>query len=88
MELPLLRKKYRKLYENFKARWFASNKAFGFERFGMRFGGMDLRMEYVQETIEKYLKGEIDVIEELEEKLESGLNLTKWKSAGWFTGFD
>ena len=86
-EIPKLRSKYLKLYDIFESNWLASNKACGLQRITIRFGGMDLRLEYVQEIMGKYLNGELDVIEELEEELVPGLS-SCWKDAMWYTGLN
>jgi len=85
--IPDLRIKLRKMYEEFKKRWFMHYKAVGFERFPARFGGMDLRLEYVNETLCKYLNGEIMQIEELEEEVNHTLKQT-WKDAAGYMGYN
>lgn len=83
--IPQLREKYRKLYKIFTDNWLANNKAFGLERISVRFGGMDLRMEDVGIRLEKYIAGELQSVEELEEELIPGQR-SSWKNAVWYLG--
>lgn len=51
-----------------EAQWLKESKAFGLEIMQIRLAGVRKRLLYVAETVKKYLAGEIDKIEELEEK--------------------
>ena len=62
-------KKVRKFYTAFKNLWFTENKACGFDVQDIRIGGLIQRLESCRERLEKYLGGEIDLIEELETDL-------------------
>lgn len=48
--------------------WYENNKPFGGEVLDIRLGGVMSRTKTAKERLEKYLNGEIDRIEELEEK--------------------
>lgn len=62
-------------YKEFKALWMKENKPFGWEVQDIRLGGLKTRFITCKETLEQYLKGKIDKIPELEEKiLEKGLD--------------
>ena len=56
-------------YEAFRTQWFKENKPFGFDVQDIRLGGLMTRVEHCAVRLTKYLNGEIDRIEELEEKL-------------------
>ncbi len=49
--------------------WFKEKKPHGFDIQDARLGGVIKRLESCRERLESYLKGEIDRIDELEEKL-------------------
>lgn len=61
------------LYESYHYKayiyWHTINKAFGFERFDQRIGGVILRLKTAERKIREYLCGNFAKIEELEEKL-------------------
>lgn len=57
----------RQFYAAFDFQWHKENKAFGFEIQDQRIGGLIFRLESSAKRIEKYISGEIDRIEELEE---------------------
>ncbi len=42
------------------------NKAFGFEIHDIRFGGLKERLKAAKDTVERYLAGDLEKIEELE----------------------
>jgi hypothetical protein len=56
-------------YEAFRTQWFKENKPFGFDVQDIRLGGLMTRVDHCAVRLTKYLNGEIDRIEELEEKL-------------------
>lgn len=60
-------KSIRKFYAAFDYQWHKENKAFGFEVQDQRIGGLIFRLEACAKRIKKYITGEIERIEELEE---------------------
>ena len=56
-------------YKKFRTLWFCENKPHGFDTQEIRIGALMLRLRSSKERIEAYINGEIDRIEELEEKL-------------------
>lgn len=58
-----------KFYEDFKTQWHKENKPFGFEVQDMRIGGLIQRTKACIERLNSYIIGDIDCIEELEEKI-------------------
>lgn len=67
--LPQLKKWYEEFTVCHKEQWMTDYKAFGYEVLSFRFGGVIARVDYSAEVIDKYLKGEISVIEELEPEI-------------------
>ena len=59
----------RAFYDEFASLWERENKPNGFEVHIIRLGGLMERLKFCKEKIEKYLKGEIDRIPELESEL-------------------
>lgn len=73
-ELPDLICDYRRLFEIQKAQWFRVYKPYGFEVLAERYGGVERRIETAAELIKRYVSGEIDKIDMLEEEpLETGV---------------
>ena len=73
-------KRFDEFYEEFKSRWMHDNKPFGFEVQDVRLGGMRARLLHCKERIEKYVKGKIDEIPELKEKiLEKDIGFTVYR---------
>lgn len=68
-EYTKLIKKMKEFYSCFKNQWYIENKQGGFDIQDIRFGGNILRITHCKEMIDDYLKGKIDRIEELEQKL-------------------
>ena len=56
-------------YKSFETVWFKERKQYGFDVQDVRLGGLEKRMTACKERLEKYLDGELDKIDELEEKL-------------------
>jgi len=56
-------------YEAFKKQWDKENKPQGFEVQDARIGGLSKRISHCKERLEQYINGEIDIIEELNEKM-------------------
>lgn len=57
-----------KFYEAFQSQWKKENKSFGFEIQTIRFGGLILRLKDIKRQLEKYVSGELNSIEELDEE--------------------
>jgi hypothetical protein len=73
--LQLIIKDLRELYNNiedlhikFSLLWRETNKAFGFERIDLRFGGLLARIKVAERKLENYINGYQSSIEELEIK--------------------
>ncbi len=56
-------------YEALKRQWHKERRAYGFEIFDIRLGGLKTRIEHCAEMLESFAKGELDKIEQLEEKV-------------------
>ena len=67
--IPELKKWIAELAEVHHAEWEATYKPFGYEVLSNRYGGMIARLSDVEKKLTRYVKGEIDTVEELEEKL-------------------
>ncbi|WP_416147288.1 beta-N-acetylhexosaminidase [Salipaludibacillus sp. HK11] len=74
-EMQLLMKKLEELMQNADALrkchrdlWFSTNKPFGWEVLEIRYGGLSARLETVHHRMEKWIKGDIAEVEELEEE--------------------
>ena len=65
--LPELKEKYRHMRNTHKEQWLKTYKPFGWEVLDVRYGGMVNRIDYAGERLMRYLNGEIEKIEELEE---------------------
>jgi len=78
--IPSLREKYKKLYKEFEKLWKASYKPFGFEKFPVRFGGIDKRLENVADTLRDYAEGKTKKVDELAEKL-----CVSWKEFSFYS---
>ena len=59
-----------KFHECVKKWWFTDNKGYGFEVIDTRLGGVTRRFKTCKERLEKYIEGELDKIEELEEDIQ------------------
>ncbi len=68
-DMKKLIKKLNVFYNAFRKQWFSENKGHGFEIQDIRLGGLIKRTENAMERLIAYRKGEIEKIEELEEKL-------------------
>lgn len=60
-----------KFYAAFEAQWMWENKPHGFDVQDIRIGGVIMRMKHARMRLEKYLAGEIDRLEELEEPVKN-----------------
>lgn len=59
----------REFFEALSVRWHRENKAFGFEIYCVRLGGLIERLEYCKKRLQAYLNGDLHKIEELEEDI-------------------
>jgi len=73
-KIPKAIKAYEEFMDAFIAEWNTYNKPFGLEVIINRIGGVIYRMRYALSVLEQYLNGEIDRIEELDEKKLSNEN--------------
>ena len=67
-EYQELQKKLEVFYEAYRIQWFTENKPHGFDVQDIRLGGLAMRVRSCRERLQMLLDGEIDIIEELEEK--------------------
>lgn len=67
-QIPQLIEKIDAFTEAFETQWMTDNKSFGFDVQCIRIGGVKQRLLFVQKQLLKFGNGEIDKIEELEEK--------------------
>ncbi len=65
-EIVKLKEKYITLMEMHEKQWLDTYKAFGWEELGGRYAWVISRLDYAARTIGKYVKGELNAIEELE----------------------
>lgn len=56
-------------YELFKIQWMKENKPHGFDIQDVRLGGLSFRIKHCRDRLEKFVFGEIEKIEELEEEI-------------------
>jgi len=68
-KIPKTIKAYENFMDVFTAEWNKYNKPFGLEVIINRMGGGIYRMKYAVDVLERYLNGEIERIEELDEKM-------------------
>ncbi len=73
----------RDFYQAFRYQWMKENKPFGFEVHDTRIGGVLMRTENCIRTMEDYLAGKIDKIDQLHEEL---LDI-KGRGAVWEEGY-
>ena len=65
--LPETIRRVEAFYEAFETQWFKENSGWGFEVIGVRIGGLEERLRRTRETLQAYLSGELERIEELEQ---------------------
>ncbi len=68
-KIPAAIKAYEDFSDKFITEWNTYNKPFGLEVIINRIGGAIYRMKYAVSVLESYLSGELDRIEELDEKM-------------------
>lgn len=68
-DYALLLSRLNVFYKSFYTLWHKENKPFGWEIQDARLGALERRLKTCKETLEKYLLGELDKIEELEEDI-------------------
>jgi len=68
-ELALLASEYEDYHSKTYTYWHTLNKAFGYDKFELRIGGAILRIRTAERKLRDYVNGELEQIEELEEKL-------------------
>lgn len=78
--LPKFKRDYSRLHKIHKKQWLDTYKPFGGETLDGRYAMLEARAEYAAERIADYLSGEINVIDELEEKTLFGIT----PRGGWF----
>ena len=67
-DIPAMLQKLEEMWENNRALWFERHQAFGFEVLERRYGSVQLRLKTTAYRLTEYLCGNIQQIEELEEK--------------------
>ena len=65
-DYALLLTRLQAFYHSFYELWHKENKPFGWEVQDVRLGGLECRIKTCKKTLERYLSGEIEKIEELE----------------------
>ncbi len=85
--LPQIEADFDAFYPLFKELWLRDYKAFGLDYYLADLGGARLQAQYARETLEDYLAGKIDQIEELEPEILSGLNVRNRGVAGYMSKF-
>lgn len=66
-QMTIAIEKIKDFHRVYRKNWLDYFKSFGVELFDARFGGLVSRLGFIKETIQDYVDGEIDKIEELEE---------------------
>ncbi|MBR3933455.1 MAG: family 20 glycosylhydrolase [Clostridia bacterium] len=67
--IPKIIENTKEFYKIFQSNWDETNKPFGSEIHQIRLGGVVNRAEYVAGRLDKYIKGEIEKIEELDQDI-------------------
>ncbi len=83
-EIERLRIAYKLYYAEYRRIRRETCNPFGFECVPIRYGGMDARLEDVQQILFDYLDGTLKTIEELDCPRESSINVT-WRGFGFYT---
>ena len=74
IHLPALKEKTVSVHMSHKNAWFRNNKIIGWQNLDIRYGGVVARCDTAIMLIEQYLNGDLDTLEELDEKrLHKGL---------------
>jgi hypothetical protein len=77
--LPALKEKTIAVHSAHKSAWFKTYKELGWGNLDIRYAGVEARVDMAIERLNKYLKGELTVLETLEEeRLYKGLNGFVW----------
>ena len=69
-------------YDAFENAWMTERKPFGFEVQDIRIGGAIQRIKHCKRTLERYLSGELERVEELEQEILPPFSLTQEKING------
>lgn len=87
-ELCHLQRMVESWHEGIASQWYNDNKPFGFEVLDARIGGVTARINRAYKRVSKYLNGEINAIQELEEErlLYGGIQspLPRGKRGWWY----
>lgn len=67
-EIPSIIDSVNNFYIEYKKYWSIFNKTIDFKVYDMRLGGLVVRLNYAKELLTKFINGEIEKIEELEEE--------------------
>jgi hypothetical protein len=81
-DYPALLARFDAFYEAFETAWMKERKPFGFEVQDIRIGGAIQRIKHCKRTLEKYLSGQLQRIEELEQEILPPFSLTQKKING------
>ena len=68
-DLPEIIRQAEGFAKAFEKQWMAENKPQGFDCHDIRLGGMLRRLDYCRKTLNAYLDGKLEKIEELEEEI-------------------
>jgi hypothetical protein len=81
-DYPALLARFDAFYEAFETAWMKERKPFGFEVQDIRIGGAIQRIKHCKKTLEKYLSGQLQRVEELEQEILPPFSLTQKKING------
>ncbi|MCX7803665.1 MAG: beta-N-acetylhexosaminidase [Planctomycetota bacterium] len=83
-DLKALRAAVDALWKEHRQMWLETYKPFGLEVIELRYGGLRTRLESLEMRLKAYLKGDLDAIPELAEKLE---RIHEWKDGPGMVGY-
>jgi hypothetical protein len=82
----LLLERLEGFYNAFERAWSTERKPFGFEVQDIRLGGLIQRIKHCKRTLEKYLSGELNRVEELDQEILSPYGTPRGKICGcWYS---
>ncbi len=85
-DYPRLMERLDAFYNAFEYAWRAERKAFGFEVQDIRLGGLIQRVKHCKKTLEMYLDGKMEKVDELEEEMLDPFGSVRGKIAGgWYS---
>ncbi len=85
--IPECLARFEQFADYYKKLWLTENKRFGFEVNDIRFGTVKKRLAHAKERIEKFARGEVERIEELEQKRQPIASFMKEKEDLGYNSF-